>query len=127
MSAVSTTLYIQDSVRRRRLAHRHDVVEMVKCEVCDKAEAVYGVQFVSEPSPTFSLLGHHYRGCKMLKVCDQCRDAYVFSECKCGGIAFSEIDYPASGQCARCENAAIDEALHGDPENALEYLERRVV
>lgn len=99
---------------------------MRKCEICGEREAAWAVQFVSDETPTFTLLGSHYRGYRLLRVCDACKEGHTFLECRCGEIAYAEKDMPASGDCVRCENDKIDEALHGDPENAREYLERSV-
>ena len=43
-----------------------------KCQICRKREAEWAMQYIGEDTPTFSTLGSHYRGFKVVKVCDEC-------------------------------------------------------
>ena len=43
-----------------------------KCEVCRKAEAVWAMQAMPG-GLTFALLGSHYRGFQIVKVCEVCK------------------------------------------------------
>ncbi len=43
------------------------------CDECKQAEAIYAMQFVGEERPTFSRLGWHYRGFRIIaQVCGAC-------------------------------------------------------
>jgi len=50
---------------------------MTRCQACNKRQAIYAAQFIGEDVPTFSLLGSHYRGFKVIKVCEVCKDINV--------------------------------------------------
>ena len=50
---------------------------MARCQACKKRQAIYAAQFIGEDVPTFSLLGSHYRGFKVIKVCEVCKDINV--------------------------------------------------
>ena len=51
------------------------------CEVCktlgseERREAIWAMQFIDGGAkrPTFTTLGSHYRGTRMRKVCDDCK------------------------------------------------------
>ena len=45
-----------------------------RCQVCHQNEAIWAMQYVGEDTPTFSTLGSHYRGFRVTKVCDGCRE-----------------------------------------------------
>ena len=45
---------------------------MAKCEVCRKAETVWAMQAMPG-GLTFALLGSHYRGFPVVKVCEVCK------------------------------------------------------
>lgn len=47
---------------------------MAKCQVCKQNKAAWAAQFIEENIPTFSLLGSHYRGFAVVKVCDTCKE-----------------------------------------------------
>ena len=47
---------------------------MMKCQVCKRNEAIWAMQYIGEDRPTFSTLGSHYRGFKVTKVCDECKE-----------------------------------------------------
>lgn len=46
----------------------------MKCQVCRLNEAQYAAQKIAEEAFTFSLLGSHYRGFKVVKVCATCKE-----------------------------------------------------
>ncbi|MHA2428653.1 MAG: hypothetical protein ACXADB_11580 [Candidatus Hermodarchaeia archaeon] len=46
---------------------------MAKCKRCKKREAFWAMQYVASDRPTFTRPGNHYRGFKVVKVCDPCR------------------------------------------------------
>ena len=48
---------------------------MPKCEMCRRAEALWAMQWVGGDGPEFTLLGSHYRGFSMTRVCDTCKIA----------------------------------------------------
>jgi len=49
--------------------------EMTKCQECKKNEAEYAKQYIASDEPTYSTLGSHYRGFKVVKVCEDCKNA----------------------------------------------------
>lgn len=50
---------------------------MTTCKRCNKREAIWAMQYMDGPNkpPSFSFLGSHYRGYKVTKVCDPCRQS----------------------------------------------------
>jgi UDP-galactopyranose mutase len=44
-----------------------------KCQYCKQNEAEWAMQFVVEDTPTFTVLGNHYRGFTVTKVCGKCQ------------------------------------------------------
>ena len=48
--------------------------EIRRCEICKEREAIWAMQYVGEDTPTFSTLGSHYRGFRVVKVCDECKE-----------------------------------------------------
>jgi hypothetical protein len=51
---------------------------MAKCRVCRNDEATWAFQpFGPSDTPdSFTLLGNHYRGFAVIKVCDECKRAF---------------------------------------------------
>lgn len=49
---------------------------MPKCQICRHKEAINAWQpFGPGPTPkTFTVLGHHYRGFPVIKVCESCKN-----------------------------------------------------
>lgn len=47
---------------------------MATCQICKTNEAIWAAQYIEGDEPTFSFLGSHYRGFKMVKVCDECKE-----------------------------------------------------
>lgn len=46
----------------------------MKCKLCRQREAAWAMQFVGDDNtPTFTVLGWHYRGFAVTKVCDPCK------------------------------------------------------
>jgi len=47
-----------------------------KCQRCKKQEAVWAMQVIpgNDGVPSFTLLGNHYRGSPVVKVCDDCKE-----------------------------------------------------
>ena len=45
-----------------------------KCRICRCREAEWAAQLVGSDTPTFSTLGSHYRGFRVVTVCDECRE-----------------------------------------------------
>lgn len=47
-----------------------------KCQVCKQNEAIWAMQYMDGPDkpPVFMCPGWHYRGWKVTKVCDECKD-----------------------------------------------------
>jgi len=50
---------------------------ITKCQVCKRNDAMLAAQKVAEDSFTFSMLGSHYRGFKVVKVCHYCANLNV--------------------------------------------------
>ena len=48
-------------------------MKVPKCQICKTNEAIYAMQHIAEETPTFTTLGSHYRGFKVTKTCDSCR------------------------------------------------------
>ena len=46
-----------------------------KCHICEDGEAIWAMQNIADDELTFTTLGSHYRGFKVVKVCDECKDA----------------------------------------------------
>ena len=46
---------------------------MVKCQQCGKRPAVWAVQDIAGEL-AISTLGNHYRGFRVTKLCDECKD-----------------------------------------------------
>ena len=44
-----------------------------RCAYCEN-EAIWAMQFISSEMPSFSRLGSYYRGFKVVKVCDDCKE-----------------------------------------------------
>ena len=38
------------------------MIHVSKCQLCQQRPAVWAMQYIAEDTPTFSLLGWHYRG-----------------------------------------------------------------
>ena len=49
---------------------------MSKCAVCKTRPAVWAAQYMDGDEPTFTLLGWHYRGFTVYKVCDPCKEKW---------------------------------------------------
>lgn len=47
---------------------------MAKCQLCKRDEAIWAMQYIGEDTPTFTTLGSHYRGFRVTKVCDDCKE-----------------------------------------------------
>lgn len=50
------------------------MTRMVKCQKCQTGEAIWARQEVVTGRPCFTLLGSHYRGWTVIKVCDDCKN-----------------------------------------------------
>ena len=50
---------------------------MRNCERCKEREAVFAVQYVGDDKPSVSLLGSHYRGFRVTRLCEECKDAIL--------------------------------------------------
>jgi len=48
-----------------------------KCQLCRQRPAVHAMQYMDGPNkpPTFVRPGYHYRGWKVTKVCDECKQS----------------------------------------------------
>ncbi len=51
------------------------MISAVKCQLCRQRPAEWAMQYLGEDRPTFYRLGWHARGFKVVKVCEQCRQA----------------------------------------------------
>jgi hypothetical protein len=49
---------------------------MVKCQLCRLNEALWAMQYI-DGEFTFTLLGSHYRGSRVVKVCDACKEKEI--------------------------------------------------
>ncbi len=55
---------------------------MTKCQECKNKEAVFAKQYIASDEPTYSTLGSHYRGFKVVKVCEDCANGITSPESK---------------------------------------------
>ena len=53
---------------------------MPRCQLCLQNEAMWAMQYVGDDKPTFTLLGSHYRGFRVVKVCDACKEKEIAIE-----------------------------------------------
>lgn len=47
---------------------------MAKCELCKAQDAIWALQYIGDPKPSFTFLGNHYRGFALKKLCDKCKE-----------------------------------------------------
>ena len=52
------------------------------CESCKQRLAEWAVQYVGADKPTVTTLGSHYRGFKVLRICDKCKEDLVKQEAR---------------------------------------------
>jgi len=51
---------------------------MSKCQLCKTDPAEWAMQYIGEDTPTFTTLGSHYRGFRVTKVCDHCKQSLAW-------------------------------------------------
>jgi hypothetical protein len=50
---------------------------MSKCQRCRQLPAIWALQYVGDDRPSVSLLGSHYRGFRVTKLCGACKDTVL--------------------------------------------------
>jgi len=50
------------------------MARVTRCRVCKEHEAEWSVQYVASDEPSISAIGWHYRGFRMVKVCNACAE-----------------------------------------------------
>ena len=64
---------------------------MRKCERCEQRPAEWALQYIGDDRPTFTTLGSHYRGFRLTKLCDLCKEALQARDWRAEGAAQAAI------------------------------------